>query len=43
MVQFIEAPTRNDALLDLVISNHADRITNVQIKEDLGSSDHNMN
>ena len=42
MVQLIEAPTRNDALLDLVISNHAERITNVQIKEHLGSSDHNM-
>ena len=42
MVQFIEAPTRNDALLDLVISNHVELITNVQIKEHLGSSDHNM-
>ena len=42
MVQFIEAPTRNDALLDLIISNHAELITNVQIKEHLGSSDHNM-
>ena len=42
MVQLIEAPSRNDALLVLAISNHAERITNVQIKEHLGSSDHNM-
>lgn len=39
MVQFIEALTRNDALLDLVISNHAELVTNVRIKEHLGSSD----
>lgn len=31
MVQFIEALTRNNALLDLVISNHAVLITNVHI------------
>ena len=41
-VQFIEAPTRNDALFDLVISNHAELITDVHIKEHLDSSDHNM-
>ena len=42
MLQFIEAPTRNYALLDLVISSHAELINNVHIKEHLGSSDHNM-
>lgn len=42
MVQFIEALTRNNALLDLVISNYAELITNVHIKENLGSSDYNV-
>ena len=42
MVQFVDTPTRKDALLDLVISNQAELVTNIHIKEHLGNSDHNM-
>lgn len=39
---FVESPTRSEAFLDLVITNNAELITNVDIKENLGSSEHNM-
>uniref|UniRef100_A0A803KBH9 Reverse transcriptase domain-containing protein n=1 Tax=Xenopus tropicalis TaxID=8364 RepID=A0A803KBH9_XENTR len=42
MSQVVEEPTRNHAILDLVISNDPERIANVQVVEPLGNSDHNV-
>lgn len=37
----MDAPTRNDDLLDLLFSNNVELIINVHIKVNLGSSNHN--
>lgn len=42
MVQYIVASIKNAALLDLLISNTAEPITNVHLKENLNSSGHNI-
>ena len=40
--QLINRPTRLDAVLDLVISNRPENISNIKIGDGLGSSDHNI-
>ena len=40
--QLINQPTRLDAVLDLVISNRPENISNIKIGDGLGSSDHNI-
>ena len=40
--QLIDEPTRQDAILDLVISNRPESIKNIQILNGIGSSDHNI-
>ena len=40
--QLIDEPTRQDAILDLVISNRPESIKNIQILDGIGSSDHNI-
>lgn len=40
MEQLVESPSRNTTVLDLVITNNADLITEVKIKESIGNSDH---
>ncbi|XP_056395052.1 uncharacterized protein LOC130290887 [Hyla sarda] len=42
MGQFVEDPTRCDALLDLIISNKAELVGNVTVRENLGNSAHNI-
>ena len=38
--QMVDAPTRNNALLDLLITNNTGLITDVEIRGNLGNSDH---
>ncbi|CAJ0925451.1 unnamed protein product, partial [Ranitomeya imitator] len=40
--QLVQNPTRGAALLDLILSNRPDRITNLQVVGHLGNSDHNI-
>ncbi|XP_074606425.1 uncharacterized protein LOC141859465 [Acropora palmata] len=40
--QLINQPTRLDAVLDLVISNRPENISNIKIGDGLGCSDHNI-
>ena len=40
MFQMVDAPTRNNALLDLLITNNTDLITDVEIRGNLGNSNH---
>jgi len=40
--QLVVEPTREQAILDLVLCNEADLIKELKVKEPLGSSDHNM-
>ena len=40
--QLVTEPTREQAILDLVMCNEADLIMELKVKEPLGSSDHNM-
>uniref|UniRef100_A0A803JG40 Reverse transcriptase domain-containing protein n=1 Tax=Xenopus tropicalis TaxID=8364 RepID=A0A803JG40_XENTR len=42
LFQAVQEPTRNDAILDLVISNNNELISNICVGEHLGNSDHNM-
>ena len=42
LTQFVKAPTRGEACLDLVFSNNEDRITKTEVREPLANSDHNM-
>uniref|UniRef100_A0A803JAV9 Reverse transcriptase domain-containing protein n=1 Tax=Xenopus tropicalis TaxID=8364 RepID=A0A803JAV9_XENTR len=42
LFQAVQEPTRNDSILDLVISNNAELISNICVGEHLGNSDHNM-
>uniref|UniRef100_A0A8C5PPB0 Reverse transcriptase domain-containing protein n=1 Tax=Leptobrachium leishanense TaxID=445787 RepID=A0A8C5PPB0_9ANUR len=42
MSQLVETPTREDNCLDLVITNNVDLFSNINVKEQLGNSDHNM-
>ena len=38
--QLVTEPTREQAILDLVMCNEADLIRELKVKEPLGSSDH---
>jgi len=40
--QHVQAPTRGNAVLDLIMSRYPDLVSDVQILHPLGSSDHNM-
>ena len=40
--QLVSEPTREQAILDLVMCNEADLIRELKVKEPLGSSDHNI-
>ncbi|KAM4029730.1 uncharacterized protein ACNLHF_022386 [Anomaloglossus baeobatrachus] len=40
--QMIDEPTRRNSFLDLVLSNRPDIISDLQVREHLGTSDHNM-
>ncbi|XP_073519598.1 uncharacterized protein [Phyllobates terribilis] len=40
--QLVQEPTRGTALLDLILTNRPDRITEVQVGGHLGNSDHNI-
>lgn len=40
LVQYVNKPTREKAILDLVLCNDPDRISNVEVLEPLGTSDH---
>ncbi|XP_059824367.1 hydroxyacid oxidase 2 isoform X1 [Hypanus sabinus] len=40
--QLVLEPTRNEAILDLVMCNEQELISDLEVKEPLGSSDHNM-
>uniref|UniRef100_A0A803K0S7 Cyclin-I n=1 Tax=Xenopus tropicalis TaxID=8364 RepID=A0A803K0S7_XENTR len=40
--EVVQEPTRNDSILDLVISNNNELIANICVGEHLGNSDHNM-
>lgn len=40
LLQYVNNPTRGNAVLDLVLCNDPDRIRNVEVKEPLGTSDH---
>lgn len=42
MYQFVDRPTRKEALLDLVFSDVADLVQDLEVGETLGSSDHNI-
>ncbi|KAE8597549.1 hypothetical protein XENTR_v10016507 [Xenopus tropicalis] len=42
LFQLVQEPTRNDSILDLVISNNTELISNICVGEHLGNSDHNM-
>ena len=42
LTQFVKAPTRGEACLDLVFSNNEDRITKTEVREPLANSDHNI-
>ena len=42
LTQHVLQPTRNDAILDLVFSSDPEVVSNVDILEPLGNSDHNM-
>ena len=40
--QLVLEPTRNEAILDLVMCNEQELISDLEVKEPLGSGDHNM-
>lgn len=40
--QLVEALTRTNALLDLVISNNTELISDMEITENLGTSEHKV-
>ncbi|XP_059823488.1 uncharacterized protein LOC132392907 [Hypanus sabinus] len=40
--QLVQEPTRDKAILDLVLCNEQDLISDLEVKEPLGGSDHNM-
>uniref|UniRef100_A0A803JLD2 Reverse transcriptase domain-containing protein n=1 Tax=Xenopus tropicalis TaxID=8364 RepID=A0A803JLD2_XENTR len=42
LFQVVQEPTRNESILDLVISNNTELISNICVGEHLGNSDHNM-
>ena len=41
-IQHVFSPTRGDAVLDLVLSTDPDLVSNVNVIDQLGNSDHNM-
>jgi len=38
----VQSPTRDDSVLDLILSRDPDLINNVQVLHNLGNSDHNI-
>lgn len=42
MLQYVNKPTRGNAILDLVLCNDPDRIGSVEVMEPLGTSDHSI-
>jgi len=42
LVQMLDVPSRNEALLDLLLTNQENLICNILISDSLGCSDHNI-
>ena len=42
LTQFVDKPTRGSAVLDLLLSNDPNMVEEVEVREHLGSSDHNI-
>jgi len=42
LTQFIDKPTRGSALFDLLLSNDPNMVEEVEVREHLGASDHNI-
>ena len=42
LIQMLDVPTRNEALLDLLLTNQENLLCNISISDSLGCSDHNI-
>ncbi|GAB0209293.1 mitochondrial enolase superfamily member 1 [Grus japonensis] len=42
LIQMLDVPTRNEALLDLLLTNQENLLCNISVSDSLGCSDHNI-